>query len=119
MAGGELDALQRKRELLRLQRQELLASLRRNTEWFVAYAAAHSGIPPPRGPPSTHHLSPRERQIVELVLQARQVKDIATLLNLRPRTVSYYLTKLYAKLDVHSLGELARWGRQQEDKTMR
>src|SRR6185437_6337674 len=52
--------------------------------------------------------SPRERQIVDAVLQAKSVKDIAADLDLSVNTVKDYLKVIYRKAMVHSARELMR-----------
>lgn len=57
-----------------------------------------------------YRLSPREEQVVELITDARSVKQIAGNLGISPGTVSNYLQAIYAKLDIHSRAELQFWG---------
>ena len=47
-------------------------------------------------------LSPRDKSILELVAQGRSNKEIASELNLTPKTVGYYLNGIYRKLHVQS-----------------
>lgn len=51
-------------------------------------------------------LSPRELEIVRLLLQGRRVSHIAKQLFLSPNTVRSHLKSVFRKLDVHSQGEL-------------
>ncbi|HXE30802.1 MAG TPA: helix-turn-helix transcriptional regulator [Terriglobales bacterium] len=50
--------------------------------------------------------SPRERQIVNGLLEAKAVKDIAVTLELSVNTVKDYIKTIYRKADVHSAREL-------------
>lgn len=70
------------------------------------------------GPPvvASPHLSPRETTILQLAMTAKPIKEMAALLGISPRTVGHYLCKMYAKLDVHSLAELALWGTERDRK---
>ena len=52
-------------------------------------------------------LSPREREVAELVAQGRSNKQVAAALFLSDRTVEYHLSAVYRKLGVHSRTELA------------
>lgn len=53
-------------------------------------------------------LSPRELQVLMMITQGRTTQDIATTLNLSPKTVATYRYRLYQKLDVGNDVELAR-----------
>lgn len=52
------------------------------------------------------HLSPRERQIVQLIMLGRSNKGIAHILEISPNTVSTYVRRIFAKLDVCSRAEM-------------
>jgi DNA-binding NarL/FixJ family response regulator len=54
-------------------------------------------------------LSPRQQEIVKLVVQARADKEIAFLLQLAEGTVRQYLSRLYRKLGLKNRTELAVW----------
>lgn len=51
-------------------------------------------------------LTPRERELLQLVAELKSTKDIATLLNLSPHTVDTHRGRLLQKLNVHSIPEL-------------
>lgn len=55
-------------------------------------------------------LSAREREILQLIAEGRTSKEIATKLNLSVYTVDGYRTRIMEKLDLHSVGELVRFG---------
>ena len=58
-------------------------------------------------------LSPRERDVLELLLRGLSEKQIAGELGIGPRTVHEYVTSLYRKFGVRSIRELmAHWIRQ-------
>ena len=57
----------------------------------------------------TPHLSPRERQVVILIMEAAPIKEIAVKLGISRNTVSQYLADLYAKVGVHTRAELTLW----------
>jgi DNA-binding NarL/FixJ family response regulator len=59
--------------------------------------------------PLQRHLTLREKQIIELVKQAKLNKEIAFLLHLSEGTVKEYLNKIFRKLDVKNRTELAVW----------
>jgi DNA-binding NarL/FixJ family response regulator len=51
-------------------------------------------------------LSPREREILQLLAEGQSNKEIATLLNLSPHTVDTHRNNILQKLHLHSLAEL-------------
>jgi DNA-binding CsgD family transcriptional regulator len=52
------------------------------------------------------NLTPREREIFDLLLEGVAPKEIAHKLNISHHTVDYHRTKLYDKLGIHSIREL-------------
>jgi DNA-binding NarL/FixJ family response regulator len=61
------------------------------------------------GKPLAQHLSFREKQIVALICQARQNKEIAYQLHLSEGTIKEYLNRIFRKVSVKSRTELAVW----------
>ena len=59
------------------------------------------------GKPLSQHLSFREKQIVDLICQARQNKEIAYQLHLSEGTIKEYLNRIFRKVSVKSRTELA------------
>jgi DNA-binding CsgD family transcriptional regulator len=57
--------------------------------------------------PSGGRLTVSERRLAELVAEGRSNKEIAAALFVTPKTVGTMLSRIYAKLDVHSRTELA------------
>ena len=53
-------------------------------------------------------LTPREREVLELVIQGQQYRQIAAALGISPRTVEVHRARLMEKLGVHSISELVR-----------
>jgi DNA-binding CsgD family transcriptional regulator len=58
--------------------------------------------------PSGRRLTPSELRLAELVREGRSNKEIAAALFVTPKTVETKLSRIYAKLGVHSRGQLAR-----------
>jgi DNA-binding NarL/FixJ family response regulator len=58
--------------------------------------------------PSDGELTPTELRLAELVAEGRSNKEIAAALFVTPKTVGTTLSRLYAKLGVHSRTELIR-----------
>ena len=59
--------------------------------------------------PFSEHLSFREKQIVDLICQARQNKEIAYQLHLSEGTIKEYLNRIFRKISVKNRTELAIW----------
>lgn len=53
-------------------------------------------------------LSLREREVFQLLVEGKSVKDIATLLDLSPKTVETHKYNIMEKLDAHSIGDLTK-----------
>lgn len=54
-------------------------------------------------------LSPREKQVIDLVSQGQLNKQIAAQLHLTEGTVKEYLNRIFRKMDVTNRTELAVW----------
>ena len=67
-------------------------------------------MPPHHPPTPPPHLSKREEEVLQLIVEARSPKQIAFRLGLSPHTVATYKATLYLKLGVHSTAELMLWG---------
>lgn len=59
--------------------------------------------------PGKPNLTVRERQVLELVVEARSNKEIARALVISPKTVSVHRSNIMAKLGVHNSVELVRY----------
>jgi len=55
---------------------------------------------------SVAKLSPREREVVQLVCEGKASKEIATMLNMSLATAETHRTNIFRKLDLHSIAEL-------------
>jgi DNA-binding NarL/FixJ family response regulator len=54
-------------------------------------------------------LSPRQREILQLIAEGNTTKDIANLLNLSVKTVDTHRTQLMDRLDIHDVAGLVRF----------
>jgi DNA-binding CsgD family transcriptional regulator len=61
------------------------------------------------GEPFPTRMTPRERQIVQLVAEARSTKQIAFQLGIGTKTVEAHRTHIMKKLGLHSASELVRY----------
>lgn len=66
-------------------------------------------VPTPEVPQPTRplFLTPRERQVVQLLIEGCSNDDIAVRLRLRPQTVKNQLTRIYTKAGVSTRVQLA------------
>jgi DNA-binding NarL/FixJ family response regulator len=55
------------------------------------------------------HLTDRERQVLQLVVEGKSNKEIALLLEISPKTVSVHRTNIMSKLEVQNTVELIRY----------
>lgn len=51
-------------------------------------------------------LTPREKEIFALLLQGQKMKEIAAELGVQFTTVSFHMTSLYKKLEIHDRAQL-------------
>ena len=61
------------------------------------------------GKEEEHHLTDRERQVLQLVIEGKSNKEIAMVLGISPKTVSVHRTNIMSKLDVQNTVELIRY----------
>ena len=54
-------------------------------------------------------LTPRQREILQLVAEGRSTKDIATLLKMKVKTVEVHRARLMKRLDIHDTAGLVRY----------
>ena len=54
-------------------------------------------------------LTPREREVLEQVVQGRHAKEIGTALGISARTVEVHKARIMGKLDVRNIAELVRF----------
>lgn len=81
---------------------------RRHLSARVADAVVEGWLHPARSRGPLDALSRRERQVLELVAQGRSSVAIARLLNLSPKTVDTYRSRLLHKLQVANVAGLVR-----------
>jgi DNA-binding NarL/FixJ family response regulator len=56
-----------------------------------------------------NHLSPREREVLQMVAEGHSSKQISGLLNVALKTVENHRANLMAKLDMHDVASLTRY----------
>jgi DNA-binding NarL/FixJ family response regulator len=63
----------------------------------------------PRAVPKAKGLTPREREILQLLAEGKTSKEVAATLKISVKTAVTHRTNLMRKLDIHSIGELVRY----------
>lgn len=67
----------------------------------------------PESPPAVKggasELTPRQREVLQLIGEGKGTKEIATLLNVSVKTVEFHKTRLMEELDIHTTAELMRY----------
>jgi len=61
------------------------------------------------GPPAKTHLTPREREVLQLIAEGHPNKQIAGRLGISIKTVGCHREHLMAKLDIHDTASLTRY----------
>ena len=63
------------------------------------------------GPPTTpsESLTPREREVLQLLAEGKSNKEVAVALQISPKTVETHRARIFAKLHLHSMNELVRY----------
>jgi len=56
--------------------------------------------------PSWKSLTSREREVIKLIAEGKQTKEIATYLSISPKTVEKHRSNLMRKLDIHNVSEV-------------
>jgi len=56
-----------------------------------------------------HNLSPRQREVLQLFAEGRQMKEVADILNMSTRTVAFHKYRIMEIVGAHSNAELVRY----------
>ena len=62
-----------------------------------------------QGSDSYQTLTPREREVLQLIAEEHNTREIGTLLNISPKTVESHRSHLMHKLDIHTTAGLTRY----------
>ncbi len=54
-------------------------------------------------------LSPRERQVLKLVVEGKTSKEIAAIVGVKPSSIDTYRSRIMAKLEISDLASLVRF----------
>jgi DNA-binding CsgD family transcriptional regulator len=56
-----------------------------------------------------HELTPRQREVVQLLAEGRSMKQVAAILNIAPRTVAFHKYRLMEQINVKTNAELIQY----------
>jgi len=65
--------------------------------------------PPSGGPTSPDRLTPREREVVQLLAEGKSSKEVAVALDLSVKTAETHRANIMRKLEIHSVSDLVRY----------
>jgi len=88
-----------------------IEALQRNKTFFTSKVAEmvldnfRRGKPQPEGP-FRNALTPREREVVQLLAEGKSTKEVAAVLGLSVKTAETHRSNIMRKLDIHSVSEL-------------
>ena len=57
----------------------------------------------------SHDLTPRQREVLQLLAEGRSMKEVASLLSLTPRTVAFHKYRIMEQLKIKSSAELVQY----------
>lgn len=61
------------------------------------------------GPPPLDQITPRQREILQLIAEGKSTKDIADMLYISTKTVETHRSQLMDRLDIHDIAGLVRY----------
>jgi DNA-binding NarL/FixJ family response regulator len=76
---------------------------------FVLDAFTGTGPPSESGDPDLDQLTPREREVLQLIARGYMYKEIAQRLSISAKTVEAHVSSVLRKLQLSSRHELSRW----------
>ncbi len=56
-----------------------------------------------------HELTPRQREVVQLLAEGRSMKEVAAILNIAPRTVAFHKYRLMEQVGIQTNAELIKY----------
>jgi DNA-binding NarL/FixJ family response regulator len=73
------------------------------TEGLVSSLMQHDGTAP------SNELTPRQREVLQLLAEGHSMKEVASLLSLTPRTVAFHKYRIMEQLKIKSSAELVQY----------
>ena len=75
----------------------------------MIYAAEFEGVNRRRKTRSASQLTPREREILQLLVEGRKNRDVGKVLNISVKTAETHRANIMLKMNFHSVTELVRY----------
>jgi DNA-binding NarL/FixJ family response regulator len=75
----------------------------------MIYAAEFEGVSRRRRPRSQPQLTPREREILQLLVEGRKNRDVGKVLNISVKTAETHRARIMSKLGLDSVADLVRY----------
>jgi len=76
---------------------------------LVTEGLVESMMQAPESTRSANQLTPRQREVVQLVAEGRSMKEIAAILDIAPRTVAFHKYRIMEMLRVRTTAELIQF----------
>jgi len=61
------------------------------------------------GPEKAHQLTSRQREVLQLLAEGKSMKEVASILNVTPRTVAFHKYRMMEQLKITSNAELIQY----------
>jgi DNA-binding NarL/FixJ family response regulator len=58
---------------------------------------------------AAHQLSPRQREVLQLLAEGKSMKEVASILNVTPRTVAFHKYRMMQQLNIKTSAELIQY----------
>lgn len=60
-------------------------------------------------PPQGVTLTPRQREVLQLIAEGKSIKEMATILCISPKTVEFHKSRIMQQLDLHTTADLTKY----------
>ncbi|MEA2722432.1 MAG: hypothetical protein QOH59_203 [Gemmatimonadales bacterium] len=97
------------KDALPAELERALEAVARDEIYLSPAVAGSVEHPSALNPGSLEQLTPRQREVLQLIAEGYRRKDICRTLNLRLKTVESHRTQLMKELDIHNVAELVQY----------
>lgn len=92
--------------------KQAVESVLAGQEYITPLVLRADALPPDPnklGIPSVSQLTPRQREVLQLIAEGRSTKAMATLLSISIKTIEFHRSKIMETLGMHSIPELTKF----------